>query len=139
MSAMSDYAESALLQELFNGIAFTGPDTWVSLYTTDPTDADSGTEVSGGSYARVRVYANGGGTPDWNTAVVDGIGYLVDNSDDITFTTATASWGTVTHFGVHDAVSGGNLLMHGSLTSPKPVGDGDTFKFPVGDLNLRLE
>ena len=139
MSALSDYSESALLQELFNGAAYAAPDTWVSLYTDSPGDDDSGTEVSGGSYARVRVYANGGGSPDWNTAVVDGIGYLVDNSDDITFPTASGSWGTVTHFGVHDAVSGGNLLMHGSLTSSKTVGDGDTFKFPIGDLNLRLE
>lgn len=139
MSAISDYAESALLQEIFNGTNFVPPDTWVSLYTTDPTDADTGTEVSGGSYARVRVYAQAGGSPDWNTAVVDGIGYLVDNSDDVTFPTATASWGTVTHFGIHDAVTAGNLLFHGSLTSSKTVGDGDTFKFPVGDLNLRLE
>lgn len=139
MSALSDFLENALLQEIFNGVAFAGTDTYVALYTDDPTDAGTGTEVSGGAYARERVYAQAGGSPDWNTAVVDGIGYLVDNEEDIVFTTATASWGTVTHFGIHDAVSGGNLLFHGSLTVSKAVGDGDTFKFPAGDLDLRLE
>ena len=139
MSAISNYLESALMQEVFNGVAYTAPSTWVSLYTTDPTDADSGTEVTGGSYARLRVYAQAGGSPDWNTAVVDGTGYLVDNSDVLTFTTATASWGTVTHFGIHDAVTAGNLLFHGALTASKAVGSGDTFTFPAGDLDLKLD
>jgi hypothetical protein len=139
MSALSNYLENALLGLILNKDAFTGPSTWVSLYTTDPTDADSGTEVSGGSYARVRVYDNASGTPDWNTAVVDGVGYLVDNSDDITFPTATAAWGTVTHFGIHDAVTAGNLLYHGALDSSQVVGTGGIFKFLVGELNLKLE
>ena len=139
MSKLSDYLESDLLDEVFNGVAYAAPDTWASLYTDDPTDADTGTEVSGGSYARVRVYANGGGSPDWNLAVVDGIGYLVDNSDDIVFPTATAAWGTVTHFAVHDAITGGNLLFHGVLDSSQVVGDGGIFKFLVGDLKFRLE
>lgn len=139
MSALSDYLESDLLDEVFNGVAYVAPDTWVSLYTDDPTDADTGTEVSGGSYARVRVFANAGGTPDWNLAVVDSTGYLVDNSDDIVFPTATGAWGTVTHFAVHDAVSGGNLLFHGQLDSSQVIGDGGIFKFLVGDLDFRLE
>ena len=140
MAALSDYLESALLQEIFNKVAFTAPTTiYVSLYTDSPADDDSGTEVSGGSYARELVDVNGGASPTWDTAVVDGVGYLVDNTHDITFTTATASWGTVSHFGIHDAVSGGNLLFHGALTASKAVGDGDTFKFPAGDLDLKLE
>lgn len=139
MSALSDYLESDLLDEVFNGVAFTAPDTWVSLYTTDPTDADSGTEVSGGAYARQRVYANGGGSPDWELAVVDGIGYLVENSDDIVFPTATVAWGTVTHFGVHDAITAGNLLFHGVLDASQVVGIGGIFKFLAADLDFRLE
>jgi len=139
MSALSNYLEDALLDSVLNGVAFTEPDTWVSLYTTDPTDADTGTEVSGGAYGRQRIYANAGGTPDWNTPVVDGIGYLVDNSDDVTFPTATVAWGTVTHFGIHDAVSGGNLLFHAVLDDPQVVGIGGIFKFLVGGLKLRLQ
>ena len=139
MSALSNYLEDALLDAILNEVAFTSPSTWVALYTTDPTDADTGNEVSGGSYARQRVYENAGGTPDWNTPVVDGIGYLVDNSDDITFPTATVAWGTVTHFGIRDALTVGNLLFHGVLDASQVVGIGGIFKFLVGDLNLRLE
>jgi hypothetical protein len=141
MSAFSDYVEQKVLDLLFNGVAFTAPSVWVALYTTDPTDAKTGAEVSGGSYARVRVYANGGGTPDWSLAVVDAPGFKVANHDDIVFPTATVAWGTITHVGVLDAgtLGTGNLLMHGQLTTPKAVGVGDTLKFSAGDVVWRAE
>lgn len=140
MSEMSDYLEQKLLDHTFNEVAFTSPITiYVSLYTTDPTDADTGTEVSGGAYARVLVNENGGGSPAWDLAVVDGIGYMVDSSDEIPFITATASWGTVTHVALHDAITAGNMLMHTALDVSKAVGDGDTFKFPAGDLKMKME
>ncbi len=140
MAAMSNYLEEVLLQHLLNNSSHATPTTtYVALYTDDPTDADTGTEVTGGSYARELVEATGGSSPTWDAAVVDGVGYLVDNTHDITFTTASASWGDVTHFGIHDHSSAGNLLFHGSLTASKAVGNGDTFKFPVGDLDIKLE
>lgn len=139
MSALSDYLENALLQELFNNTNLAPPATYVALHTADPTDAGTGTEVSGGSYARVLVNPAGGSAPKWNAAAVDAPGYKVSNADDITFPTATVSWGTITHFGIRDASSGGNLLMHGALTVSKAIGIGDTFKFAAGDLALRLE
>lgn len=140
MSKLSNYAEAALLDLLYNDTAFTPPDpTYIALYTDDPTDADTGTEVTGGSYARAAVNANGGGAPEWALAVVDGIGYKVTNDDDVTFPTATASWGTVTHVGVHDAVSGGNLLHFFELDNSKTVGIGDIAKFEAGLIELRLE
>lgn len=140
MAGTSDYAEQKLLDHTLNEVTFTSPTTiYVSLYTDDPTDADTGTEVSGGSYARVLVNENGGGAPAWDLAAVDGVGYMVDNGDDIVFTTATASWGTVTHVGIHDASVAGNLLFHGILGASKSVGDGDTFKFVAGALKIKLE
>ena len=139
MSKISDYAEAKILDHTFNKVAFTSPTTYVALFTDDPTDAGSGTEVSGGSYARELVSENGGASPTWDLAATDGDGKLVDNTHEILFTTATASWGTVTHFGIFDAVSGGNLIWHGALDVSKPVGIGDTFKFAVGELNLKLE
>lgn len=137
--AKSNYLENIVLQYIFNNGTFVAPATYVSLYTSDPTDADSGTEVSGGSYARVQVNVNGGSSPTWNNAVVDGVGYLVDNADVITFPTATADWGTVTHFGIHDAASAGNLLYHGALTASQAVNNGSVFSFAAGDLNIREE
>lgn len=139
MSAMSDYLEGKFLDEVFNKVAFAGPSTYIALFTDDPTDAGTGTEVSGGSYARELVDVNGGVSPTWDLAITDGVGKLVDNTHDIVFTTATASWGTVTHFAIFDALSGGNLLYHGALDTSKAVGDGDTFKFLAGNLNLRAE
>ena len=140
MSKLSNYLEQKLLDHLYNEVTLAVPTTiYVALYTTDPTDADTGTEVSGGSYARVLVNQNGGGSPAWDLAVVDGIGYKVDNANDITFPTATAAWGTVTHVGIHDHATAGNLLHHTILDSSQVVGDGGIFKFLAGALELRLE
>lgn len=141
MSALSDYLEQNLLNFVFNNNSgsITAPTTYVALFTSDPTDAASGDEVSGGSYAREIVNENGGSSPTWDAAAVDAPGYKVANTHDITFTTATAAWGTVTHFGIFDAETSGNLLFHGALDASKAVGLGDTFKFLAGDLVLRLE
>lgn len=139
MAAISDYLEAKLLDLVFNKVAYTAPSTYVALFTGDPTDAGTGPEVSGGSYARVLVNENGGSSPTWDLAVIDGAGKLVDNTHQILFPTATADWTTITHKGIYDASSGGNLLWHGPLITPKPIGDGDTFKFEPGELNLKLE
>lgn len=138
MSAISDYLENAWLDMLANATAFTAPSTYVGLFTSDPTDAGTGTEVSGGSYARVQVNQDATTQPYWNAITDSGATKLTDNNGAITFPTATASWGTVTHVGVFDAASGGNLLYHGALTTSKTVGNGDTFEIADGDLDLTL-
>lgn len=138
--AKSNYLEQKVLDYIFNDQAFTAPQTFIALYTSSPGDDNSGTEVSGTNYARQEVHENLGTSPYWNLAVVDGIGYLVDNQSAITFPTAGAGgWGTVSHFGILDAVSAGNLLYHGALTSSQAVNDGSTFEFAAGDLNIREE
>jgi len=140
MSALSDYLEAKYLDHTYNGVSFTPPTgVYIALYTSDPTDADAGTEVSGGGYARVLVNPSGGGAPEFNLAVTDGDGKLVDNADSITFPTATAAWGTITHFGAKDAATGGNLLHHGALDEPQVVNTGGTLKIAAGDLKLRME
>jgi hypothetical protein len=140
MSALSDYLEVKYLDHAYNAVTFTPPSTiYIALYTADPTDADAGTEVSGGSYARARVYPYGGSSPAFALAITDGIGKMVTNAADITFATATAPWGTVTHFGVRDHVSAGNLLHHGALDEAQVVGTGGVFKILAGALKLRME
>jgi len=138
MSAKSNYLEQKILDYIFNDQAFTAPQTFISLYTSNPDEDDSGTECSGTNYARVEVHENAGSSPYWNLAVTEGGGgYLVDNQSDITFPEAGAGgWGTVGWVGIHDAVSAGNLLYYGSLTSSKTVDNGDTFKFATGDLDV---
>jgi len=98
----------------------------VSLYTSDPTDAGSGTEVSGGSYARKSVTF---GSPS------NGV---VTNDAAVEFDQATASWGTVGYIGLMDAVTTGNLLFHTALTTAKTIESGDIFKIASGNLSVTL-
>ncbi|MFH1845180.1 MAG: hypothetical protein ABIF77_18495 [bacterium] len=140
MSALSDYLEAKYLDLTYNGVAFTPPAAvYIALYTADPTDADTGTEVSGSGYARAQVNPNGGGAPEFNLAITDGTGKMVTNAGDIEFPAATAAWGTVTHFGVKDAATGGNLLHHGALDQAQTVNSGGIFRIAAGDLKLRME
>ena len=130
MSAMSDYLEDKLREYIFRGGTFTQPtNLYVALFTAAPSDSGGGTEVSGGSYARVQVACASG-----NWTEPDATGGAVNNTNAITFPTATGSWGTCTHFGIFDASSAGNLLFHGALTASKAVGSGDTISFAAGAL-----
>lgn len=140
MSALSDYLEAAYLDLTYNGVSITPPSAlYIALYTSDPTDADTGTEVSGGGYARAQVNPNGGAAPAFDLAVPDGAGMMVANGDDIEFAAATGAWGTVTHFGMKDAATGGNLLHHGALDEAQTVNSGGIFRIAAGALKLRME
>lgn len=131
MSALSDYLENALINHIFRNTDFTRPaNIYVALFTAAPSDSGGGTEVSGGSYARQAIAT--GGSSGWDAAS----GGATANTSTLTFPTATASWGVVTHVGLFDASSGGNLLFHGALTASKTVGSGDIFRFNAGDLDV---
>lgn len=141
MSALSNYLENKLVDLILRGQAFSAPaNVYIGLFTTDPTDAASGTEVSGGSYARVAVsgaLASWAGTQSaGSTTASSGTGGVTSNNAAITWSAApTANWGTVTHFGIFDAPSGGNLLLHGALTASKTINNGDPAPaFPAGSL-----
>lgn len=130
MSAMSDYLENKLVDLTLRGQAFTAPATlYVSLHTTATTDAGGGTEVTGGSYARVAVtasLANFAGTQSAGSTVASsGTGGATSNNGTITFPAPTATWGTVGWFGIWDASTAGNLLFHGALTTAKTINNGD--------------
>lgn len=144
MSAMSDYIENKIVDHILRNRAYSVPATiYVALYTAAPSDAGGGTEVSGGSYARVLVgpsdtawTATQGGTP---SAASSGTGGASSNGSTITFPTPTANWGTITHVAILDASSGGNFLFTGALTTPKTVNNGDPAPtFPAGSLTVTL-
>jgi hypothetical protein len=126
MAEMSNYLENALINVTLRNTAFTAVTPYVALFTTDPTDAGSGTEVSGGSYARTAVTF---------AAPSNGV---TTNSADVTFPTATASWGTVTHIGIYDAATAGNLLYHTPLDIAKTIDTGDIFKIATSNLSVTL-
>ena len=126
--SFSDNAETLVLNWVFTGSSATRPTAWyLALFTTDPTDADTGTEVStvGTAYARESVTFTVSGDTASNTAAVE-------------FATATASYGTVSHVGVYDAVTGGNLIAHAALSTAKTIDTGDVLRLPAGDLDITL-
>ena len=131
--AMSDYGEDIVLDMFLNSVAHAeSASVFIALFTAAPSDSGGGTEVTGGSYAREEVVAPGftitapSPTRAGNTAAIE-------------FVSATASWGTVTHVGIFDAVTTGNLLFHGILTSSRVVDDGDTFSFAIDALGVALD
>ena len=126
--SFSDYLEDKLLKHAFTNTTYTPAATmYVGLYTAAPTDAGGGTQVSGGSYARVSVSFS-----------VSGTGTLCTNSAAVEFTAATASWGTIVAVGVFDASTAGNLLAWADLTVNKTIDTGDIFRIPTGDLDITL-
>ena len=127
MAEMSNFLENALINATLRNTTYTSVATvYVSLWTSDPTDAGSGTEVSGGSYARTAVTF---------AAPSNGV---TTNSADVTFPTATASWGVVGWIGINDAATSGNLLYHSPLDTSKTIDSGDIFKISTGNLSVTL-
>ena len=127
MAEMSNFLENALINAVLRNTTYTSPATvYVSLWTSDPTDAGSGNEVSGGSYARTSVTF---GSPS------NGV---TSNSADVSFPQATASWGTVGWIGLNDASTSGNLLFHTALDTSKTIDSGDIFKIATGSLTVTL-
>ena len=137
MAGFTNYLEDKIINHVFGGAAYSAPSTiYVALYTSSPTDAGGGTEVSGGGYARQSVAwtRSGSGTAQ------------ASNTSAITFPAATSDWGTVTHAAVIDASSSGNILAYETLTktdfttaNPKIVNTGDIFQIDAGNLKVQLD
>ena len=124
---MSNYLENALINGTLRGTTYTAPTTtYLALYTTDPTDADTGTEVTGGSYARQSITM---GAPSNGVST---------NSAAIEYPQCTLTWGTVTHVGIRDALTSGNLLYHTPLDTSKTISTGDIFRIAIGNLSVTL-
>ena len=125
MSAMSDYLEDAILDHILGTTAYTMPSAvYVGLSTASFNDDNSGVELTGNNYSRQAItFGASSSSTASNNAAVD-------------FPAATGSWGTVSHFGLFDASTGGNLLIHGALTTSKSVATGDILRIAVGDMDI---
>jgi hypothetical protein len=129
MAALSDYAEKLLLDWAMTTGSATRPTAWyVALYTAAPSDSGGGTEVSTGGYSRQAVTFGAASSPGGTTS----------NTGAVSFTASGANYGTVTHIGIFDNSTSGNLLWHGSLTASKTVNDGDTLEFSIGNIDLTI-
>lgn len=157
MAAMSDFLENKIIDYLFRGEAFgvtgasagvgSGPGSlFIALCADEPTDGNTGTEITGGSYARVEV-ESGMGASGWagtnsvgSTAASTGDSGTTSNNGAINFPSPTANWGVITHFGIYDAATAGNLLFWGALTTPKTVNNGDAAPaFAPSSLSIQID
>lgn len=124
---MSNYLETALINATLRNTSYTSPAAvYISLHTADPTDAGSGTEVSGNAYIRQSATF---------AAPSNGVS---TTSADITFPQATASWGTIGWIAIWDASTTGNMLYHTALDTSKAIDTGDIFKIATGSLTVTL-
>lgn len=127
--SFSNYLETEILDHVFGGNAYTAPSTlYLALFTSNPDEGGTGTEVStsGTAYARQTVTFTVSGNTATTSAAVE-------------FPTATASFGTVSHVGVYDASTAGNLLGYAALTTAKAIDTGDVLRVPAGDLDITLD
>ena len=145
MAGMSDFLENKLIDYVLRGQAYVAPTTvYVGLLTVAAADAGGGTEVTGGSYARVAVassLANWAGTQAAaSTVASSGTGGTTSNNGAITLPAPTADWGSVVSMAVYDADTAGNLLFHAALTIPKTVNNGDAAPtFAAAALTVQID
>lgn len=142
--ALTDFAENKLIDATLRAQAIGTPATWyVALYTACPTDSTGGTEVTGGSYARVSVTAGlaafAGTQSAGSTTASSGTGGTTSNNAAWTFTTPTAGWGTVTCWGITDAASAGNIWIYSALTLSKTINSGDSVSFAIGAATFQID
>jgi hypothetical protein len=125
-----------MLDKTFRNQTYNQPATYVGLMTTTAADGAAGTEVStsGTAYARVLVNKVSGASPAWASIS----GGATSNANAVTFSAATATYGTVVATGIYDASSAGNLLMYDNGTADQAVASGDTVSFPIGDIDLSV-
>ena len=125
MSAMSDYLENEILDHILGTGSYTMPsNVYVGLATGSFGDDASGSELTGNNYSRVSASFS---------AAASG---TTSNSAAIEFAAATGSWGSVSHFGIFDAASSGNLLIHGAFSAAKTIASGDILRIAAGDLDV---
>lgn len=128
MSQATDYLENALIDHVFGGSTYSAPSNiYLGLFTAIPGDDASGAEVSAGNYARQEITfgsaSNGAST----------------STNEITYTVSGANYGTVTHFGLFDASTSGNLLAYGNVSQPQNLTVGSEMTIPVGAVTIRLD
>ena len=133
MAGLSHYMTEQVLDGIFNGGTITPPtEMWFALYNTNPAAANTGTEVSGGGYARVQI-------TDMTAADLVSAKMTVANSADVQMAAASGNWTTANYWAILDAETGGNLWVFAPLLAAANVTVGQQPLFAAGDLKITLE
>lgn len=131
MGAMSRYLEEVIINAILRNTSFTPPASiYLALYTDDPTDDDIGTELAGGGYERKII--------SFKEPVREGNATVVYNDNEIDFGIAESGWGTITHIGLHDSHTGGNLLYYGEIENPREVLKDDQLKIAENGIRVSI-
>lgn len=145
--ALSDYSENKIIDHVFRGLAFSESvpaSYYVALYTSPCSDAGAGSEVSGGSYARVSVVRGSStwkGTHGSIAGASSGVNGTITNASYITFPGATADWGAVSWWGIVDSavLGSGNLIFCAPLAAARTITNGAMVSFPAGSLSIQID
>ena len=132
MAGFSTYLAQKLIDHTLRGAAYTAPaNLYLALFTADPTDDNvTANEVSGAWYGRKSITS-------WTAPV--GTGTVTSNSNQLTFNAVTGSAVTVTHWGLYDALSSGNLMFSGAWDVSKILNVADVFTVNAQDLDLDFQ
>ncbi|MNW38150.1 hypothetical protein D3C74_152090 [compost metagenome] len=123
----SNYWKTVCLNSALRGVAFTPPTkVYIALYTSDPTDADTGQEIVGGGYTRVQVV--------FSAPTIVARRAVTSNNADVAFPTATSDQGIAAFVGIRDAATGGNLIYHGAVKKPRIILENDLIRFSAGQF-----
>lgn len=133
MSAFSDYLENTLINSTLRGGTYTGGAVYIALFTSDPTDAGTGTEVRDSGYVRQKAHTST--ASDGFTVPANGVS---TNAKNIVFPAVVDAQTTITHWAIFDAQTAGNLLYHSALLNPKTLDPTDVVSFPIGSLSVTL-
>lgn len=133
MSAFSDYLEAQLINTTLRGATYTGGSVFIALFTADPTDAGTGAELADSGYIRQRAHTTV--ASDGFTVPANGSS---SNTKNIIFPAIVDAQKTITHWGIFDAQTSGNLLYHSSMLNPKTLDPTDVLSFPIGSLIVTL-
>lgn len=132
MAQASNYLEDGVLNYFFRNQSVAQPTAvYLALYINDPTDADTGTEVSGGAYARKQV--------TFGAPAQVGEKAVISNNAKVEFDIATTDWGLVSHWAIRTAATGGNQLCHGAFSRVENVQQGNRFTIEIGNLQVSME
>ena len=132
MAQASNYLEDGVLNYFFRNQSVAQPTAvYLALYINDPTDADTGTEVSGGAYTRKQV--------TFGAPAQVGEKAVISNNAKVEFDIATTDWGLVSHWAIRTAATGGNQLCHGAFSRVENVQQGNRFTIEIGNLQVSME
>ena len=129
--------EGSLLDLVFNDVEYIlGPPMgglYIALWIGNPGEMGTlGSEVSGGGYAREDAHGL------WSAPI--GSPLQVSNDTALVFPEATSNWGSITHFGIFDVVSGAGLLAYGPLQgAPISIVQGSIPRFAIGTIVVQLD